>query len=782
MSMRLGTAVVEITGDDSKLAKSLDGAKQKASGLGGVLKTALGTAAGFAGAQAGIQGLSGAFDFLVGNAKDFEKSLDGVQAATGASEEAMASMRKEALRIGKDTSKSASEAVDAMGELAKAGMDIETILNGGAKAAVALAEATGIDVPRAAVLVSDALNTWKGSGLDAAQAANIFAKAANASSISVDDLGMSLSAVGPVAVAAGLSMNDFAIAMGLMGNNALKGSDAGTSLKAFISGLTPASDKAKDSMKALGFTAFDLQGNFKDMPQIVANLSQALEGMTEQQRATTLELWFGSDGVRAANILLKEGTKGWHEFSVAMEEAPDVAEQARIRMDNLAGNIERLKGTIETISITIGTMLLPALNDIALFGGKMAESALGWIEQHQDSINGTLKTLAQGITTVVDLIRDMLKLADDLTGQGDLVALLGLASLALFLVPGAPILLGLAAVALAIGVVTTSAKDLPGPLLAIKLAFFEMAAGVLAAADTMPGWVQKQLGVKDAIDDSRKSLQDEIDAIKGEQEARARADAVTRQEVEGKRLATEAGLEYVDMVRANILAYTNAQGPAQVADEQLRRLYESYIRNGGAAKDLGFEVDALTGAISKVDQPASESAAQVDVLGRKIGEVTAAAPGAVEGMSNMAQGAYELGGAADSAARAMSGLLTAAIDTGNRAVAKFNEIRNAAMTAQAMTNMNPTGYATGGVLRAGELSIVGERGWEPFIPAQDGRVLSHPDAMKALAQQGDGGGEGIQVFMPNATIMARDQQEAANSMQGVGYGISTAAARRGSRR
>src|SRR3990170_3718307 len=39
----------------------------------------------------------------------------------------------------------------------------------------------------------------------------------------------------------------------------------------------------------------------------------------------------------------------------------------------------------------------------------------------------------------------------------------------------------------------------------------------------------------------------------------------------------------------------------------------------------------------------------------------------------------------------------------------------------------------GGPVSAGQPYIVGERGWEPFFPAVNGRVLSHADAMRAIS-------------------------------------------------
>ena len=345
--------------------KAADGIEKSGSRIGSALS---GIAKGAAVASAALgAGLAAGLAGSIKVAADFQQSLANVGSATGATAEQMTAMRREALKIGADTSKSASEAVSAMGELVKAGMDVETVIGGAARSTVQLAEATGIDMVEAATLTSNAMNTFKAQGLDAATAAETFAKAANASAIDVSDLGQSLSAVGAVWATSGQNMQDFATAVGILGNNAIRGSDAGTSLKAMLAGLTPNSKEAASAMRNLGINAFNADGSFKSFRDIVANLQQAFGPLNEQQRATYGELIFGSDAVRSLNVLLKEGTAGWDAFQESMTQAPSLADQSAQRMNTLNGQIEMLKGSLETIAIEVGSLFLPALTQVAGF-------------------------------------------------------------------------------------------------------------------------------------------------------------------------------------------------------------------------------------------------------------------------------------------------------------------------------------------------------------------------------------------------------------------------------
>jgi TP901 family phage tail tape measure protein len=321
-----------------------------------------------AGVSSAQQALTTAIAGTIGKAMEFQSTLAAIGASTNATKAQMAAMREEALRIGADTSKSASEAAAAMGELARSGISVEDVVGGVARTVVQLSEATGSSVSNMATLISDSLNVFKLGAGDAAGTADTLAKAANASSIDIDQMARSMSAGGLAAASAGLSVDEFATAVGLLGNAGLKASDAGTSLKAFISGLTPSSKEAKAAMDQLGFSAFDAAGKFLPFPQILQNLSAAFAGLTQEQRVTTAELLFGSDGIRAFTALMDAqtksvmtGTTGWQDFQTQMSAANGVAEMSAARQETLAGKMDALSGSIETLGIKIGEQALPQL-------------------------------------------------------------------------------------------------------------------------------------------------------------------------------------------------------------------------------------------------------------------------------------------------------------------------------------------------------------------------------------------------------------------------------------
>jgi TP901 family phage tail tape measure protein len=335
-------------------------------------------------------------------AAEFDQSMANIRAITGATGDQMKSLSKLALEMGASTTFSASEASDGMLELLKAGLSVEEVMGGGLKGALDLAAAGGIELSEAAIVASTALNAFRKDGLSVSDAADILAGSANASAASVSSLQLGLSQVSAVASGVGFSFADTSAALALFANNGLKGSDAGTSLKTMFLNLQPRTKEQIALFKELGLTTakgtsafFDQEGKVKSLAEISGLLKSSLSGMTDAQRLATLETLFGSDAIRAANILYKEGAEGVNKLK---EQIGNVsAEQvAKERMDSFRGSIEELKGSLETAGIIIGQKLIPILEGL----GKAVKGVTDWFIKLDPNIqNGILVFL--GLTAAI---------------------------------------------------------------------------------------------------------------------------------------------------------------------------------------------------------------------------------------------------------------------------------------------------------------------------------------------------------------------------------------------
>jgi TP901 family phage tail tape measure protein len=393
---------VVVGADTSDAEKGLASLGARVESFGGAVATAFGGAA-----IAGIAAFGAAIGGSVKEAADFEKQISAIGAVSGATSDQLKQISDLALQLGKDTSFSASEAATGIEELTKAGVSMADIMGGAAKASLDLAAAGGVSVAESATIASNAMNVFSKSGADMGHIADVIAGAANASAIDVHQFGYSLQAAGAVAATVGFSFDDLAQAIAVMGQAGITGSDAGTSLKTMMMNLQPSTKAASQMMQQLGIITkdganqfFDASGKAKSMAQVAQVLQNALKGQTEQQKLATLQTLFGTDAIRAAAVMAKAGAQGFDDMAAAMGKvsAEDVANQ---RLDNLSGSIEKLKGSVETVAIMVGTAFLPIIRKAVDAATDLVNGWMPAIQVFADQVPGAIDAT---ITTIGDFL------------------------------------------------------------------------------------------------------------------------------------------------------------------------------------------------------------------------------------------------------------------------------------------------------------------------------------------------------------------------------------------
>ena len=318
---------------------------------------------------------------------EFDAAMSEVQAASQATDADMGRLRETALTLGADTKYSGEEAAQGITEMAKAGVSTTDIINGGLKGALDLAAAGQMEVADAAEIGATALSVFNLEGDQMSHVADLLAAGAGKAQGSVHDMGMALNQSALVADQAGLSIEDTAGALAMFASNGLVGSDAGTSFKTMLQALTPNSLAASEAMDSIGFSAYDAQGNFVGLDAVAGQLKTGLAGLTEEQRASTLETIFGSDAVRAANVLYSEGSAGVQEWARNVNDAGYASEYAAKLQDNLKGDLEKLGGAFDAAMTSIGT-----------------------------GVQGPLRFLVQAFTSIIDVGADVIGFWNNLPG------------------------------------------------------------------------------------------------------------------------------------------------------------------------------------------------------------------------------------------------------------------------------------------------------------------------------------------------------------------------------
>lgn len=351
---------VELQGKVSGFINAMAQAKQAASDVNNEIKKAASehpqqlrevanafTAVGLAAAAAA--GLA------IAKWANFDEAMSAVQAATHESEGSMRLLEAAALDAGARTVFSATEAANAIEELAKAGVSTKDILAGGLDGALDLAAAGGLGVADAAGIAATALKTFNLEGSDMAHVADLLAAGAGKAMGDVTDLSAALNQSAMVANATGLSIEETTAGLAAFASQGLLGSDAGTSFKSMLQSLTPTSEKARSEMERLGISAYDSQGNFIGLAEFAGNLQNALKGLSTEQQQAALKTIFGSDAIRAATVLYSEGEAGIRKWEAAVNDQGYAAETAAARLDNLKGDLEALGGAFDTMLIKLGS-------------------------------------------------------------------------------------------------------------------------------------------------------------------------------------------------------------------------------------------------------------------------------------------------------------------------------------------------------------------------------------------------------------------------------------------
>jgi TP901 family phage tail tape measure protein len=432
----IANLLVKIGADNSNLTSGLSKSASAVTSFGkGVThvagitaKAGVAMATAFAGASVAIAAATvGLLKNIAEVGAEFEAKISSIAAVSGQTTKELEPLKKMIMDLGAKTSFSATEVASASEELLKAGLTMEQVMGGGLKGALDLAAAGEISVAEAAEIASTALNAFKKDNLTVSAAADILAGAANASATDISGLRLSLSMVSAVASGMGMNLKDTSTALAVMAQNGLKGSDAGTSLKTMLMNLQPVTDKQTKLFKKLGLLTkegtsafYDSKGSMKSLKEISGTLQKSLSGLTDAQRAIALETLFGSDAIRAGNILFTEGAEGIEAMAAAMDKVT-AAEVAAKRLDNLKGSLEQLKGSLETVKISLYQNMDAPLRDMtqSLTGFINGLSTSGALDVFSKTISGLFVILQGGdagqfagnFAQIVDMIGEGLKTA-----------------------------------------------------------------------------------------------------------------------------------------------------------------------------------------------------------------------------------------------------------------------------------------------------------------------------------------------------------------------------------
>lgn len=345
-------------------------------------------------------------------------------------------LREQAKKLGAETAFSSSDAAQGQAFLAMAGFTPEAIraaLPGVLDTAIAGGALSGdISLGETADIGASVLKQFGLQATDMGRVGDVLAGTFTRSSTNLRALGDTMKYTGPVAAALGISLEEAAAMAGVLANNGLRGSDAGTAMRASLTRLSAPTGAAAKALKELGVSVADSRGKLRPVEQILGDLYKATKKYGDTDQISFFKDIAGEEAMVGLQTLVKSvGSGDLQRLIAELKKAQgESASTAKKMSDNLGGDISNLSSAWEGLQIQIS-----------------------------DTVNGPLRSLVQWLDETISRVTVWVKANPRLAQT--------------FLLVGG----GVLALTAALGTVSLAAGILIGPLAKLQLGFMVLTGG-----------------------------------------------------------------------------------------------------------------------------------------------------------------------------------------------------------------------------------------------------------------------------------------------------------------
>lgn len=408
--------------------KGLSGLASMAGKIGGATMKAAATGIGAAATAAVRLGTA-----AIATGKEFESAMSQVAAtklldtSTKKGQAQFQALEDAARECGATTAFSATEAAQALNNLAMAGYDTDksvaalpTTLNLAGAGALSLEQSASILTAGMASLGIE--QTEQGFS----HFADILAITASKAKTDVAGIGEAITTVGKTAANLKGGTEEVAASLGILADVDLTGSEGGTHLRNMIMSLqNPRNKNAAEMFENLGLSAYDSQGKMRGLNEIFGDLSKSMAGMTDQEKNNILSTIFKQTDIAAASAMLENCGDRFDELYDAAKNSSEgmgaSAEMYAKQMDNLDGDIDILKSSLSDLGISFykdaggplrsvtqaASGMVTQLNNAYKSGGLSAMLAEVGNSMAQ-IVSGAAKYAPMAVNVGIDLIQNLL--------------------------------------------------------------------------------------------------------------------------------------------------------------------------------------------------------------------------------------------------------------------------------------------------------------------------------------------------------------------------------------
>ncbi|MDE7122093.1 MAG: phage tail tape measure protein, partial [Oscillospiraceae bacterium] len=125
-------------------------------------------------------------------------------------------------------------------------------------------------------------------------------------------------------------------------------------------------DALRSSMSAVNVELIDSEGNMRDADDIINELSQSEEGLTQAEQLKNASILFGKQNLAGVLAIINASEEDYNKLTEAIYNSDGAAAaMSETMIDNLGGDLTILKSKLQAIQIAIYEKFEPALRKIA---------------------------------------------------------------------------------------------------------------------------------------------------------------------------------------------------------------------------------------------------------------------------------------------------------------------------------------------------------------------------------------------------------------------------------
>ncbi|QBH97340.1 phage tail tape measure protein [Limnobaculum zhutongyuii] len=390
------------------------------------------TGAGMKSMMVGGTALYGSARFLSPGV-DFDRGMSKVQALTrlDKNSEELKVLRSEARRLGAETEFTSTDASRGQQFLAMAGFTPQAIKQA-LPGVLNMALAGDMDLGESADIGSNVLSQFKLSADQMDRVSDVLTGAFTRTNTDLRQLSETMVYAGPVAATLGIDIETMAAMAGSLADKGIRGSMAGTSLRASLSRLAAPTKKAQAALDELGISVNGAGGKMRPMEEILTDLYNKTRKYSQTSQVSFFKHIGGEEAFTGLMAAAEAAGNGKLQGLIKelRNAAGEADKNAKTMGDNLLGDFRQLDSAWESVRIHM-----------------------------EESIDSPLRGVTQGLTRFLDRVEKWMKENPELTkGIAKTVLIVG-------------------ALAVGIGAVTLALGMLLGPMALVRLSLTTLTGG-----------------------------------------------------------------------------------------------------------------------------------------------------------------------------------------------------------------------------------------------------------------------------------------------------------------